>query len=69
MRALMTRVGSCGLAPRRDYFATLCDSIIAQQLSAKAAAVIFDRFADLYTSRRPTLFLNGYERWVGHLYT
>lgn len=54
MRALMTRVGSCGLAPRRDYFATLCDSIIAQQLSPKAAAVIFDRFADLYTSRRPT---------------
>lgn len=54
LRGLIARVGPCTLAPRRDHFATLCDSIISQQLSAAVAAAIFDRFAALYPRRRPT---------------
>ncbi|MGH7256181.1 MAG: DNA-3-methyladenine glycosylase family protein, partial [Nitrospirales bacterium] len=54
LRDLLTRVGPCRLTPRREYFATLCDSIISQQVSVVVAEVIFDRFAALYPRRRPT---------------
>ena len=50
---LIRRIGRCTLLPRSNGFLTLCDSIIAQQLSP-AAATIFDRFRDLYPTRRPT---------------
>ena len=51
---IIARVGPCTLRPRRAYFATLCDSIISQQLSTRVAEVIFARFASLYPRRRPT---------------
>ena len=51
---LIEKIGPCRLRPRRDYFAILCDSIISQQLSAMAAATIYQRFALLYPNRRPT---------------
>ncbi len=54
LRGLIRQVGPCRLAPRRDYFVTLCDSIISQQLSVTVAEVIFNRFAGLYPSGRPT---------------
>ncbi|MBI4400117.1 MAG: DNA-3-methyladenine glycosylase 2 family protein [Nitrospirae bacterium] len=54
LRGLIARIGPCRLTPRRHHFATLCDSIIAQQLSTRVAEVIFDRFAGLYPQRRPT---------------
>ncbi len=54
LRALIVQVGSCRLRPRRQYFATLCDSIISQQLSARAAATIFARFAALFPTRHAT---------------
>ncbi len=54
LRRLITRLGPCTLAPRRDSFATLCDSIISQQLAAPVAAAIYDRFAALFPRRRPT---------------
>jgi DNA-3-methyladenine glycosylase II len=54
MRRLIARVGRCTLIPRRRYFGTLCDSIISQQLSARVAEVIYDRFTALYPRRRPT---------------
>ena len=54
MRDLIADLGPCRLTPRRHYFPVLCDAIIAQQLSAKVAATIFDRFAALYPKRRPT---------------
>lgn len=54
LRRLIGRVGPCSLRPRPEYFSTLCDSIIAQQLSVRVAEVISDRFADLYPRRRPT---------------
>ncbi|MBI5410467.1 MAG: DNA-3-methyladenine glycosylase 2 family protein [Nitrospirae bacterium] len=54
LRTLIARVGPCQLVPHRHHFATLCDSIISQQLSTRVAEVIFDRFAGLYPQRRPT---------------
>lgn len=54
LRRLIRLVGPCSLRPRPQYFQTLCDSIIAQQLSVKVAEVIFDRFAAQYPQRRPT---------------
>ncbi|MEE8241207.1 MAG: hypothetical protein V3R16_08060 [Nitrospirales bacterium] len=54
LRELIQRLGPCQLRPRRNHFATLCDSIISQQLSAKAAQTICDRFAAIYALQRPT---------------
>ncbi|MES4785736.1 MAG: DNA-3-methyladenine glycosylase, partial [Nitrospiraceae bacterium] len=51
---IIMQVGTCTLRKRRDAFATLCDSIISQQLSPAAATTIYDRFAQLYPNRRPT---------------
>ncbi len=51
---IIARVGPCTLSPRRAYFATLCDSIISQQLSTRVAEVIFARFVALYPKQRPT---------------
>ncbi|MGH7165713.1 MAG: DNA-3-methyladenine glycosylase family protein [Nitrospiraceae bacterium] len=54
LRDIIARVGCCTLKPRPHHFATLCDSIISQQLSATVAAAIYDRFASLYPRRRPS---------------
>ncbi len=54
LRELIQRLGPCQLRPRRNHFATLCDSIISQQLSAKAAQTICDRFGAIYALQRPT---------------
>ncbi|MEW6542669.1 MAG: DNA-3-methyladenine glycosylase 2 family protein [Nitrospirota bacterium] len=54
MQTLIARVGPCTLRPRRHHFATLCDSIVSQQLSIVVAEVIYDRFVTLYPKRRPT---------------
>jgi len=37
-----------------DYFADLCEAIINQQLSDKAAATIYKRFLDLFPKKRVT---------------
>jgi DNA-3-methyladenine glycosylase II len=54
LRRLIREVGGCSLRPRPQHFAVLCDSIIAQQLSAAVAAVIFRRFAALFLRNHPT---------------
>jgi DNA-3-methyladenine glycosylase II len=56
LRDVIKRVGPCELhaAAPRDPFETLCLSIASQQLSTKAAATIFARFADLFPGRKPT---------------
>ena len=56
LRNVIKRVGPCGLhaAAPRDPFETLCTSIASQQLSTRAAATIFGRFADLFPNRKPT---------------
>jgi DNA-3-methyladenine glycosylase II len=48
--ALIKRVGPCGLAARqrKDHLTALIGAIVSQQLSTKAAATIFGRFAALF---------------------
>lgn len=48
------RSRACDLEPHDDYFRALCQSIIGQQLSVKAAATIRDRFAALGGDTYPT---------------
>jgi DNA-3-methyladenine glycosylase II len=47
---LIDRVGPCGLRPKEDHLATLANSIIAQQISAKAAQSIFSKVAAAMSS-------------------
>ncbi|MDB5293384.1 MAG: alkA 1 [Phycisphaerales bacterium] len=47
-------VGPCTLAPRRDYYPTLCKAIFNQQISTKVAAVLFRRFRNEFPGRKPT---------------
>src|SRR5678815_2283828 len=54
MAQVIRRVGRCTLAPRRDYFVVLCDSIYSQQLSVRIASILFDRFRGAFPQRRPT---------------
>jgi DNA-3-methyladenine glycosylase II len=54
MRKVIERVGPCTLAPRRDYFVKLCQSIFTQQISTKVAAVLFHRFRSHFPRRQPT---------------
>jgi len=52
---LIRKYGDCDIKPRRydDYFQHLCGSIISQQLSGKAADVIFRRFKDAVGEIKP----------------
>ncbi len=54
MKGLVQSAGPCTLAPRRDYFVKLCQSIFSQQLSTKVAKVLFGRFCDQFPRRTPT---------------
>ena len=48
--AAIQRIGPCGMAARQrtDHLTALVGSIVSQQLSTKAAATIFGRFAALF---------------------
>jgi DNA-3-methyladenine glycosylase II len=48
--AVIKRIGPCGLAEHqgKDHLTTLISAIVNQQLSTKAAATIFGRFAALF---------------------
>jgi DNA-3-methyladenine glycosylase II len=48
--AAVKRIGPCGLADRqrKDHLTALIGAIVSQQLSTKAAATIFGRFAALF---------------------
>src|SRR5688572_12339855 len=54
MRRIIRAVGPCTLAPCRDYFVKLCQSIFTQQISTAVATVLFGRFRDQFPGRRPT---------------
>jgi DNA-3-methyladenine glycosylase II len=54
MRRIVASVGPCTLAPRRDYFVALCQSIYAQQISTAIATTLYRRFAARFPHRRPT---------------
>ncbi len=42
------------LQTKKNVYLRLCGSIMSQQLSTKVAAVIFERFINLYKNKRPT---------------
>ncbi|MBL8148345.1 MAG: DNA-3-methyladenine glycosylase 2 family protein, partial [Blastocatellia bacterium] len=46
--------GPCKIKPERPYFFVLCDAIISQQVSVKAAAAIIGRFKALYEKSNPS---------------
>ena len=48
--AAIKRIGVCGMAERQrsDHLSALVGAIVSQQLSTKAAATIFGRFASLF---------------------
>src|SRR3954464_14287630 len=52
--AAIKQIGSCGMADRqrKDHLSALVGSIVSQQLSTKAAATIFGRFAALFPDGR-----------------
>ena len=54
LRRIIDRAGPCTLTPRRRYFIALCEAIVSQQLAAKAAATIFQRFCGLFDRHTPT---------------
>ncbi|MGQ0650568.1 MAG: DNA-3-methyladenine glycosylase family protein [Gemmatimonadaceae bacterium] len=55
MAAIIDRVGPCrlALATELTHFEAVARSIIYQQLSGKAAATIYARFANLFSDSRP----------------
>ena len=55
MGELMARSGPCTLEPgSTDAFLTLCQSIVSQQLSSRAAGTIIERLQALFDSGLPT---------------
>jgi DNA-3-methyladenine glycosylase II len=54
LRRIIREVGPCTLAPRRRYFAALCEAIASQQLSTKVATTIYRRFCEQFDRRTPT---------------
>src|SRR5438309_4766140 len=53
LAGVIDRVGPCTLAPRKDYFAALCQSVISQQISTVAAETVWQRLRRLFPDRRP----------------
>jgi DNA-3-methyladenine glycosylase II len=54
LATVIDRVGSCSLIQEQrtgDLLLCLCESIIHQQISGKAAATIYRRFLELYPDR------------------
>lgn len=47
LKKIIDVIGECKLSSHENYFHSLCDAIISQQLSLKAAETIFNRFIDL----------------------
>lgn len=43
------------LEVRKNIYLHLCNSIMSQQLNIKVAAIIFERFLNLYKNKKPTL--------------
>lgn len=54
LKPIIERAGLCTIQPHTDYYKSLADSIIGQQLSVKAAASIRTRFYDMFGGRLPT---------------
>lgn len=52
--SLIKQYGQCKLVPHSDHYGELVSSIVGQQLSAKAAAVIWLRLLALFGNKMPT---------------
>jgi DNA-3-methyladenine glycosylase II len=50
MKDIINKVGEFRVKPHTNYFETLVDSIVSQQLSLKAAETIYNRFIDVFIS-------------------
>lgn len=53
MADVIKAVGPPDLKPDKQYFVVLAHAIVSQQISIKAAATIYKRFAALFNSSRP----------------
>lgn len=51
LAVIIKQVGPCTIVPHKNYYQALCDAIISQQLSVRAAATIESRFKDLFGSK------------------
>ena len=54
LRKIMQEQDTYVLMKRKQVYLHLCGSIMSQQLSTKVAAVIYERFLNLYKNRKPT---------------
>jgi DNA-3-methyladenine glycosylase II len=54
LAAVIKSSGPCRLKPHTDHYGELVGSIVSQQLSAKAAAAIWQRVLGLFDSKMPT---------------
>jgi DNA-3-methyladenine glycosylase II len=50
---IIKKVGPCTINSRRDYFPFLCVCIFNQQISMKIAAILYGRFRDMFSDRKP----------------
>jgi DNA-3-methyladenine glycosylase II len=50
---IIHKIGPCTLAPRKDHFGALCQSIMNQQISVAAARTVWERFRGLFSDKRP----------------
>ena len=48
LKSIIVKVGEYRIKPHKNYFETLVESIVSQQLSIKAADTIFKRFKELF---------------------
>ena len=53
LREVIARAGPCTIRPHHDYYQSLVDAIISQQLSVHAARAIENRFRDLFGGHFP----------------
>lgn len=54
LKKLLGRQPAFRLKLKKDIYLHLCASVISQQLSVKAADVIYKRFLNLYNGKKPT---------------
>jgi DNA-3-methyladenine glycosylase II len=48
LKGIIKKIGEFKIKPHTNYFETLIDSIISQQLSTKAAETIYNRFIEIF---------------------
>ena len=54
MRAIIAKVGPCGITARKGYFTALCIAIFNQQVSGAAAKSMYAKFCAVFPGKKPT---------------